>query len=77
MEVSSLHMSNKTLEEKLNKLIEAFKQLNENMEKFEEKVNELILEISSLAENFSKILMIEAAESLEPNTCEVPEEMYT
>jgi len=70
-------MSNKTLEEKLNKLIEAFKQLNENMEKFEEKVNELILEISSLAENVSKILMIEAKENLEPNTCEVPEEMYT
>jgi len=70
-------MSNKALEEKLNKLIEAFKQLNENMEKFEEKVNELILEISSLAENFSKILMIEVEENSETNVCEAPEEMYT
>ena len=70
-------MSNKILEEKLNKLIEAFKQLSENMEKFEEKVNELILEISSLAENFSKILMIEAEENPETSACEVPEEMYT
>ena len=70
-------MSSKNLEEKLNKLIEAFKELNKSMEKFEEKVNELILEISSLAENFSKILMIEAEEKSKTNPCKVSDEMYT
>jgi len=70
-------MSSKNLEEKLNKLIEAFKELNKSMEKFEEKVNELILEISLLAENFSKILMIEAEEKSKTNPCKVSDEMYT
>lgn len=69
-------MSSKTLEEKLNKLIEAFKELNKSVEKFEEKVNELILEISSLAENFSKILMIGTEEKSETNPCKVSDEMY-